>query len=223
MFTTTDPEAWRAISPVSMVTVLPPHWKVFFAISNTSIPFNIARAISPAARFACQQSKTRNPQGLLAGFGSVLSTAQTESFDQRLVARRARSLQVVEQLAAPADHLQQAAARMVVFRVRLEVVGQFDDPGGEQRNLDFRRAGVVLATLVVGDDLRLVDVGDSHEFPWVVTSTCGIAGLRCRACSRAPRQCGARNPRSIAGRRSARRPLHRTAVRLLGLARVDEI
>src|SRR5690606_11624593 len=165
MFTTTDPEAWRAISPVSMVTVLPPHWKVFFAISNTSIPFNIARAISPAARFACQQSKTRNPQGSLAGFGSVLSTAQTEPFDQRLVTRRVGSLQVVEQLAAAADHLEQAAARVVVLRVGLEVIGQLDDASGEQRDLDLGRAGVFRATLVVGDDLRLVDVGDSHEFP----------------------------------------------------------
>src|SRR5690606_20725973 len=146
MFTTTDPEAWRAISPVSMVTVLPPHWQVFFAIPTTSMPCNMACATSPTARFACQQSKTRIPQGSLAGFGSVLSTAQTEPLDQRLVTRRVGSLQVVEQLAASADHLQQAAARMVVFRMRLEVVGQFDDPGGGQRHLAFVQAGGVMPT-----------------------------------------------------------------------------
>src|SRR5690606_15533475 len=38
MVTSTAPVAWRAISPVSRVTVLVPHVKVFFAISNTLVP-----------------------------------------------------------------------------------------------------------------------------------------------------------------------------------------
>ncbi len=53
MLTSTAPVAWRAISPVSIVTVCLPQVNVFFAISNTDyFPFNIARAFSPAARFA---------------------------------------------------------------------------------------------------------------------------------------------------------------------------
>jgi hypothetical protein len=32
MFTSTAPEAWRAISPVSMMTVLSPHWKVLVTL-----------------------------------------------------------------------------------------------------------------------------------------------------------------------------------------------
>jgi hypothetical protein len=32
MFTSTAPEAWRAISPVSSVTVWEPHWKVLVTL-----------------------------------------------------------------------------------------------------------------------------------------------------------------------------------------------
>jgi len=67
MFTITAPDAWRAISPVSIVTVCLPQVNVFFAISNTEwIPFNIARAISPAARFADkhQPDKTAKPASM---------------------------------------------------------------------------------------------------------------------------------------------------------------
>jgi hypothetical protein len=32
MLTSTAPEAWRAISPVSMTTVLSPHWKVLVTL-----------------------------------------------------------------------------------------------------------------------------------------------------------------------------------------------
>jgi hypothetical protein len=73
-----------------------------------------------------------------------------------------RSLQVVQQLAATAHHLEQAAARVVVLGVLLEVLGQVVDPRGQEGDLHFRRTGVVLRALVVQEDLGLVDVGDCH-------------------------------------------------------------
>src|SRR5690606_30796531 len=99
---------------------------------------NIARAISrrrgSPLRPALQNKK---PASLLAGFLAPRSAAQTEPADQCLVAFGVRALEVVEQLATAADHLKQAATRVVVFRVGLEVPREFDDARGEQRNLDF--------------------------------------------------------------------------------------
>jgi hypothetical protein len=58
---------------------------------------------------------------------------------------RRSSLQVVQQLATTAHHAQQAATRMVILDVLLEVTGQVIDTGGQQRNLDFRGTGVAAA------------------------------------------------------------------------------
>ena len=47
------------------------------------------------------------------------------------------------------DHLQQPATAVVVLRVGPEVVGQVVDFLGEERDLDLRRAGVVLVRAVL--------------------------------------------------------------------------
>ena len=44
---------------------------------------------------------------------------------------------------------------MVVLLVRLEMLGQVDDPLGQDRDLDFRRSGVALGLRVVLDDFGL--------------------------------------------------------------------
>src|SRR5690606_11305402 len=62
----------------------------------------------------------RSPRALLA---------QAEFFNQRAIRIRVAALQVVQQLATAADHAQQAATRVVVLLVGLEVVGQFIDAG----------------------------------------------------------------------------------------------
>jgi len=61
---------------------------------------------------------------------------------------------------AAVDHLQQAAAAVVVFLVGLEVLGQVRDACAEQSHLHFRRAGIVVAAFVFVDDALVVDGHD---------------------------------------------------------------
>src|SRR5919201_897412 len=74
------------------------------------------------------------------------------------------SLPVSSSMSLPppaADHLQQAAARVVVVLVDPQVLGELVDAGGEQGHLDLGRAGVALLGRVLRDDLGLV-VLDQH-------------------------------------------------------------
>src|SRR4051812_9263556 len=67
------------------------------------------------------------------------SAADAEALDQRLVAGFVLGLHIVEQRATLRDHFEQAAARMVVLDMGLEVAGQVGDPLGEDGDLNFRR------------------------------------------------------------------------------------
>src|SRR5690606_16147640 len=88
--------------------------------------------------------------------------AQTQALQQLAIAVTVRALQIIEQLAAAADETEQAAARVEILDVRLEVLGQFVDPCGQQRDLHFRRTGVALGALVRTDQLRLLFGGNGH-------------------------------------------------------------
>ena len=73
--------------------------------------------------------------------GAILRSrllAQAQLADDLLVTVEVLALQVVQQAAALADHLQQTLSRVVVLGVDLEVLGQVLDSPGEQRDLDFR-------------------------------------------------------------------------------------
>ena len=70
--------------------------------------------------------------------------ADTQLFDQGLIAALIFPLQIVEEFPARGDQVEQAAARVVVFLVGLEVLGQVRDTLGEDRNLDFRRTGIAV-------------------------------------------------------------------------------
>ena len=63
--------------------------------------------------------------------------------------------QVVQHLAALTDHLQQAAAAVVVVDVDLQVLGELLNPGGEDGDLDLGGAGVRGMGAVGLDDGRL--------------------------------------------------------------------
>ena len=65
--------------------------------------------------------------------------AKTELRDEIGVALRILAAEVIEQRAALVDHHQQAAARMVVLGVGLEMLGQRLDAAGQDRDLDFGR------------------------------------------------------------------------------------
>src|ERR1035438_9548660 len=78
--------------------------------------------------------------------------ADTEFGNDRLVALGIVFLQVVEQATALADQHEQAAARAVVFLVRLEVLRQLANAFTEQRDLDFGTAGIAWMRAVLVDE-----------------------------------------------------------------------
>src|SRR5262245_34298200 len=91
----------------------------------------------PAAR--CRSSVFASRDGEKEG-GPVARALlpQTESLDHALVAREVASPQVIQHAPALPDQLQQAASRMMVLQVHLEVLRQIRDPIGQERNLDLR-------------------------------------------------------------------------------------
>ena len=80
-------------------------------------------------------------------------TTQAEPLDQLAVTVVVFRLQIVKQLAALVDHLQKALTAMVIFLVLTEVLGEFCNSLGKQRDLDLGGTGVALAARVLGDDL----------------------------------------------------------------------
>ena len=84
---------------------------------------------------------------------------QTQLSDQGTVTVDVLLLQIGQQIAAAADHLEQAAAAVVVMLVGLEVLGQVVDTSGQQSNLNLRRTGVTLVDGCLSDDGLLIDSG----------------------------------------------------------------
>src|SRR4051794_12936477 len=91
--------------------------------------------------------------------------AQAEPLDEGAVAADVGLGQVVQQAATTADQQEQAPAAVVVVLVLLEVLGQVADPAGQHRDLDLRRAGVVLDRRVLGHDLLLDSALERHGRP----------------------------------------------------------
>src|SRR5205085_10664189 len=96
-----------------------------------------------------------------------LLSPQAQFLDQRPIALQVDPLQVVQEAAAAADELQEAAPRVVVLRVRAQVLGELVDPRGEERDLNLRRARVGLGAPVLRDDLLLRFLGEGHRTSWV--------------------------------------------------------
>ncbi len=66
-------------------------------------------------------------------------------------------LQVFQEAAAAADHLQEAAAAMVVFLVLIEVAPKAIDSGRQEGNLDGSAATILFVELELLDDFFAVD------------------------------------------------------------------
>src|SRR5260221_6064296 len=81
--------------------------------------------------------------------------AQTQLLDQGPVALEVVPLQVIEHPAAAADELQQTAPRVMVLRVRTQVLRELVDAGREEGDLHLRRPRVGGAPAVLADDLEL--------------------------------------------------------------------
>src|SRR4051812_11901285 len=71
-------------------------------------------------------------------------------------------VQVVQQAPPLADHHQQPAARMEVFRVSAQVLREFRDARREKSDLNLGRARIALMRLVIRDDLVLLLRSQSH-------------------------------------------------------------
>ena len=82
--------------------------------------------------------------------------ADAEFRDDRLIPLGIVFLQVVEQATPLADQHEKAAARTVVFLVRLEVLRQLANALAQQRDLDFRAAGIAWMRAVLVDEGFLV-------------------------------------------------------------------
>ncbi len=74
------------------------------------------------------------------------------------------ALQVIQQAPALTDQLEEAATRVMIFRVGLEVLGEIADAFAENGDLNFRGAGVGVVRAVRGDELGLSVFVQSHEW-----------------------------------------------------------
>ena len=83
--------------------------------------------------------------------------AKAELLEELVILRQVVTLQIVEQLAAAGGHLEEATAAMEILAVGAEVLGQVIDASGQQRDLDFGRAGVFIVDFVFGDDFGFGD------------------------------------------------------------------
>src|SRR6185437_4906129 len=91
------------------------------------------------------------------------SAADAEGVDQLLVPALVDPLDVIEKRPAGLHQLQQAAARMVVLAVNLEVLGEIVDAFTEDRNLHLGRTGVALLGGIFGDERALALGRDRHR------------------------------------------------------------
>src|SRR6266487_6204415 len=110
------------------------------------------------------QSAHRDPMGV----EDLL--AQSKLLDQLVILPVVLPLEVIEDLATLAHHLQQPAPRMVVFDVRLEVVGQPVYPCRKQGYLHFRGTRIARCALVLPDDLRFFRNADPHALALFISS-----------------------------------------------------
>src|SRR4051812_4727343 len=94
-----------------------------------------------------------------------LLAPEAELLDQGAVALEVLLRQIVEQPAAAADELEQSAARIVILRVRAEMVGELVDAGGQEGDLHLRGPGVGPVPAVLPDDVQLGFLGQSHVEP----------------------------------------------------------
>ena len=93
---------------------------------------------------------------LAAAFLShALLFSESELADDRAVTLDVNLLQVVEQVSSVTDHLLQTAAAVEVLLVGLQVRGQVVDAGGQNCDLNLRRAGVSFVHSVLFDEAEL--------------------------------------------------------------------
>src|SRR3546814_21010588 len=83
--------------------------------------------------------------------------------DQVQIALTIGGPEIVQQRATLVDEHQQAAARMVVLRVGLEMLGEVADALGEDRHRHLGRTGVALGAAMFLDERVLALLRDRHS------------------------------------------------------------
>src|SRR5215467_4222896 len=123
-----------------------------------------------------------------------MSAANAELLDQRLVAALVGALEIIEKLAPLRHELEQAPARMIVFHVSLEMLGEIIDPFGQNRDLDLGRPGVAGLARVGPDHFRLALRRNRHrQTPsWRPALPCSPARLNTRLGTISPPSTSAR-------------------------------
>ncbi len=89
--------------------------------------------------------------------------AKVQLLQQLVILRHVMPLEIIEELATAGSHLQEPAARVEILSVRAQVLGQVIDASGQERDLDFGRAGILIVSFIGGDDLWFNDCG-GHGF-----------------------------------------------------------
>src|SRR4029453_1179376 len=91
--------------------------------------------------------------------------AQAELLDEGAVALDVLSLKVVEESPALTDELQEPATRVVILRMRPQMLGEIVDPSREKGYLHLRRTSVGGPLPVLLDDFQLDFLGEAHASP----------------------------------------------------------
>src|SRR6187200_1762630 len=174
--TTTAPSACFASLPVSKrssaaptstdtVACCPVEMVLIPCLFPSLFRFGGRWRFEPAAR---RRREARSNAHLPSRLRSSGLAPETELLDEGPIALEVLALQVVEEPPPAADELQQPAPRVVVLRVRPEVLRQLVDAAREHRDLDLGRTGVLGVRPVLRDQLLLGFLGEGHGSPlWI--------------------------------------------------------
>src|SRR5689334_22871695 len=160
--TSTAPCACLAMTPVSNeISSSPTAREIRVASGSTAMLISLSVPSSSPA----------SPAGLILHEPGALA-AQAELLDEGAVALQIVLLQIRQEPAPPADHLQQPTARVMVVLVHLHVLRELGDSLGEEGDLDLCRSRVLLPAAETADELRLLLLGKRHGLP-SLPRTCG--------------------------------------------------
>src|SRR5712671_7230968 len=182
---------WRA--PKQHPAILP--WPSSLLVPELILESGVCRQHIAAGPWAAEAIK-RHPPNMRGNCipRRLTSAANAELLDQVLVAAFVGALEIIEKLATLRHHLQQASPRMIVFHVRLEMLGEIVDPFGQDRDLHLRRTRVAGLLRVSLDDFRLAFGRNRHrQTPRLRPALpCSPARLNTRLGTISPRSTSAR-------------------------------
>ena len=151
--TMTEPSACLARRPVSIEMVLPAYGN--FTCMHVCLSIVELRQL-PMVRLMRLGLEAATPGTLASRKPEPAATSRllpdTEALDQLGVAIRILAFQVVQQAPPLTDQLEKAAARVMIFRVGLEMLGEVIDALAEERDLYLGGSGIGCVGFVGSDD-----------------------------------------------------------------------